>query len=69
MTENPWTKLKEKFDINDTFETEIVNIVDFGIFVKVIDEIDGMVHISDLSWDEKECEKIIKNLTLRKKRL
>tara|TARA_B100000676_G_scaffold306043_1_gene361488 strand:+ start:871 stop:2571 length:1701 start_codon:yes stop_codon:yes gene_type:complete len=62
MKENPWNKLKEKFNINDTFETEIVNIVDFGIFVKVIDEIDGMVHISDLSWDEKECEKIIKDL-------
>ncbi len=61
MKDNPWTKLKEKFNTNDTFETEIVNIVDFGIFVKVIDEIDGMVHISDLNWDEKECEKIIKN--------
>ena len=61
MKENPWSKLQEKFNINDTLETEIVNIVDFGIFVKVIDEIDGMVHISDLSWDEKECEKIIKN--------
>ena len=59
--ENPWNKLKETYNINDTFETEIVNIVDFGIFVKVIDEIDGMVHISDLSWDEKECEKILKN--------
>ncbi len=59
--ENPWNKLREKYNINDTFETEIVNIVDFGIFVKVIDEIDGMVHISDLSWDEKECEKILKN--------
>ena len=61
MKNNPWIKLKEKFNINDTFETEIVNIVDFGIFVKVIDEIDGMVHISDLNWDEKECEKIIKD--------
>jgi len=61
MKQNPWTKLKEQFNINDTFETEIVNIVDFGIFVKVLDEIDGMVHISDLSWDEKECETIIKN--------
>ena len=61
MKENPWVKLKDKFNINDTFETEIVNIVDFGIFVKVIDEIDGMVHISDLSWDEKECENIIKD--------
>ena len=61
MKENPWIKLKDKFNINDTLETEIVNIVDFGIFVKVIDEIDGMVHISDLDWDEKECETIIKN--------
>ena len=61
MKENPWDKLNDKFNINDTFETEIVNIVDFGIFVKVIDEIDGMIHISDLSWDEKECDTIIKN--------
>ncbi len=61
MKENPWNKLKDKFNVNDTLETEIVNIVDFGIFVKVIDEIDGMVHISDLSWDEKECETIIKS--------
>ena len=62
MKENPWNKLKDKFNVDDTFETEIVNIVDFGIFVKVIDEIDGMVHISDLSWDEKESENIISNL-------
>jgi len=61
MKDNPWNKLKENFNVNDTFETEIVNIVDFGVFVKVIDEIDGMVHISDLSWDEKDCETMIKN--------
>ncbi len=61
VNENPWTKINQNYNINDTFETEIVNIVDFGIFVKVLDEIDGMVHISDLSWDEKECETIIQN--------
>ncbi len=62
IKDNPWTKLNENFKINDTFETEVVNIVDFGIFVKVIDEIDGMVHISDLSWDESKCEEILKDL-------
>ena len=61
VRDNPWNKLKENYSINDSFETEIVNIVDFGIFVKVQDEIDGMIHISDLSWDEKECESMIKN--------
>ena len=62
MKDNPWNKLQDKFNINDTFETEIVNIVDFGIFVKVIEEIDGMVHISDLCWDEKESATMISNL-------
>ena len=61
IKENPWNKLQETYKINDSFETEIVNIVDFGIFVKVQDEIDGMVHVSDLSWDEKECEEKLKN--------
>jgi len=61
MKDNPWIKLNENYQINDSFETEIVNIVDFGIFVKVQDEIDGMVHVSDLSWDEKECSTMLKN--------
>ena len=61
MKENPWKKLKDSYNVNDSFETEIVNVVDFGIFVKVQDEIDGMVHVSDLSWDEKECQEMLKN--------
>ena len=61
MTDNPWLNLKKNFKINDSFETEIVNIVDFGIFVKVHDEIDGMVHVSDLSWEEKECAKMLES--------
>ena len=65
MKDNPWIKLNENYQINDSFETEIVNIVDFGIFVKVIDEIDGMVHVSDLSWDEKECSTMLKNFKKR----
>ena len=59
LKENPWLKLKENYKINDSFETEVMNIVDFGIFVKVQDEIDGMIHISDLDWNEKECSKML----------
>ena len=58
--ENPWDQIKDKFKIGDIFESEIVNIVDFGIFVKVLDEIDGMVHISDLTWEEN-YEKVLSN--------
>ncbi len=61
MRDNPWMKLNENYNINDSFETEIVNIVDFGIFVKVQDEIDGMVHVSDLSYEEKECNSMLQS--------
>ena len=56
---NPWDKLNETVKINDIIDTEVVNIVDFGIFVKVHDEIDGMVHVSDLNWDEKICQQTL----------
>ena len=62
LKENPWEMLTSKYQINDSFETEIVNVVDFGIFVKVYEEIDGMVHVSDLSWDEKECQSSLENV-------
>ena len=55
LKNNPWELLTKQYKINDSFETEVVNVVDFGIFVKVLDEIDGMIHVSDLDWDEKIC--------------
>jgi small subunit ribosomal protein S1 len=58
---NPWDKLKEDINVNDVIDTEIVNIVDFGVFVKVHEEIDGMVHVSDLDWNEKNCQNILDN--------
>ena len=61
LKSNPWEKIKDKFQVGDTIETEIVNKVDFGIFVKVFDEIDGMIHISDLSWNEEECAGLLNN--------
>jgi small subunit ribosomal protein S1 len=61
LRENPWNLLTKKYQINDCFETKIVNVVDFGIFVKVHEEIDGMIHISDLNWDENECSKMLQS--------
>ena len=50
--ENPWTKLKDKFTVGNVGEFEVVSISDFGLFVKVDDEIDGLVRVSDISWTE-----------------
>ena len=56
--ENPWEIILKKYKNGDVIESNIVSLVDFGIFVKIIDEIDGMVHISDLTWNENP-EKIL----------
>ena len=48
---NPWEDLVSKFPIGSTFEGEIRNITAFGLFVAMTDNIDGLVHMSDLSWD------------------
>jgi small subunit ribosomal protein S1 len=62
LKENPWENILSNFTIGDTLDTEIVNKVDFGIFVKIYDEIDGMVHVSDLSWDESESIELLNSL-------
>ncbi|MBD25694.1 MAG: 30S ribosomal protein S1 [Candidatus Marinimicrobia bacterium] len=49
---NPWTAFKEKFKPNTEVEGEIKNITEFGLFIGLDGEIDGMAHLSDLSWIE-----------------
>ena len=49
--DNPWEKYKAENKIGDTIEGEIRNITEFGLFVGLSDDIDGLVHLSDISWD------------------
>jgi small subunit ribosomal protein S1 len=50
---NPWTMLEQKYPIGTVIRGPIRNITDFGIFVGVEEGIDGLVHISDLSWSQR----------------
>ncbi|WP_305044351.1 30S ribosomal protein S1 [Geoalkalibacter sp.] len=47
---NPWDIIGEKFPVGTIIEGQVKNITDFGIFVGVDEGIDGLVHISDISW-------------------
>ncbi len=49
---NPWELFAEEHKVGSTVEGEIRNITEFGLFVGISADIDGMVHMSDLSWDE-----------------
>lgn len=52
LHEDPWKVVSEKFHVSDKFSGPITNITDFGIFVQLYDGVDGLVHISDISWTE-----------------
>ncbi|MEZ4470279.1 MAG: 30S ribosomal protein S1 [bacterium] len=50
---NPWTLLHERYPVGTRILGKIRNITDFGIFIGIEEGIDGLVHISDLSWTHK----------------
>ncbi len=50
--QNPWDSFAEKFQKGDRISGNIKSITDFGIFIGLEGEIDGLVHLSDISWDE-----------------
>ncbi len=49
---NPWEVFAEEHKVGSTVEGEIRNITEFGLFIGISADIDGMVHMSDISWDE-----------------
>ncbi len=49
---NPWEQFGEEHPVGSTVEGEVRNITEFGLFIGLAPDIDGMVHMSDISWDE-----------------
>lgn len=50
---NPWDVISEKYPVGTVIEGKIKNITDFGLFIGIDDDIDGLVHISDISWTKR----------------
>ena len=55
---NPWEVFAETHPVGTQVEGEVKNITEFGLFVGLDNDIDGMVHLSDLSWDQRGEEAI-----------
>ena len=50
---NPWDMVADKYPIGAVIEGKIKNITDFGVFIGIDEGIDGLVHISDISWTKR----------------
>ena len=59
---NPWAAYVEEHAVGSVITGKIKNITEFGLFIGLTDEIDGMIHLSDISW-EKSGEEAVKDYT------
>ena len=68
MLPNPWDLVTENYPVGSVIEGKIKNITDFGVFIGIEDGIDGLIHVSDLSWTERikhPSEKYAKGETIQ----
>lgn len=53
LTPNPWQSLLDRFPVGSKHKGKVCNITNFGVFVELEEGVDGLIHISDLSWTKK----------------
>lgn len=50
---DPWDKIEEKYPVSSSHKAKVRNFTSFGVFVEIEEGVDGLIHISDLSWTKK----------------
>ncbi|MBE0655694.1 MAG: 30S ribosomal protein S1 [Bacteroidales bacterium] len=53
LKSDPWEKIEEKYAMNTRHTAKVRNFTNFGVFVEIEEGVDGLIHISDLSWTKK----------------
>jgi len=53
LESNPWEQLHEKYPVGSNVEGKVRNLTDFGAFIEIEDGIDGLVHVSNMSWTKR----------------
>ena len=52
LTENPWENIRSKYPVGSQHKATVRNVTNFGVFAELEDGVEGLVHISDLSWNK-----------------
>ncbi len=68
---NPWEELSDSFPIGSIIEGKVRNLTEFGAFVEITEDIDGLIHVSDMSWTKrvKHPSEVLKKGDLVKARI
>lgn len=60
LSNDPWTEVVNKYTIGEKFKVKVANVTDYGIFVELAKGVEGLVHVSEMSWVEKEIDPKVK---------
>ena len=68
---NPWEELSDTFPVGSIIEGKVRNLTEFGAFVEITEDIDGLIHVSDMSWTKrvKHPSEVVKKGELVKARI
>ena len=53
LQDNPWDKIEERFPVGSTVRGKVVNLVPYGAFVEIQEGVEGLVHVTELSWTKR----------------
>ena len=53
IQDNPWRTLNERYQVGSRVQGRVRNLTDFGAFIEIEDGVDGLVHVSDISWSRR----------------
>ncbi len=81
LQSNPWDTIAERYHVGSQVQGQVRNLTDFGAFVEIEEGVDGLVHVSDISWSKKikhpkdvlkkgqEVEAVVTNIDVGERRL
>lgn len=67
LQENPWAYLEEKYKAGTTISGKVTSITDYGIFLEIEKNVEGMIHISEVSWTKDRYNEILEKITVGSK--
>ena len=57
LEDDPWNKVKDKFNVNDKVNGVVTNVTDYGIFIEIENGVEGLCHKDMLTWSQKQNSK------------
>ena len=53
LSDNPWDRIEEKYPVGATISGKVVNLVPYGAFIEIEEGVEGLVHVTELSWTKR----------------